>query len=505
MSVERIQLLHEDYIRLTERFKALWTFHQFLRGVQKTFFATEPGYSLDFGKLYDDVRAVSSAIDTTSPEKVAPRMRELSERLDAFSKTLRDADRHISPSYVRRFFEKVQPQDEKIAFHLLRFYFAQPDVDDDVVDKVDFLATVLAAGQNTGDGPGRSRPEARKYFESASSACVWPRLDATSVPTIARAFEELAADMTRAQEFEDLVTARLLQNVRHLKRRVSSGLANPEVLAAVTACNLRTRSVFHRLYEREEQRLVEATDRIGDLEKELTRGGLESPAADEFRRFHERRSRFERQTQENNVKALQVVELKEAIGEVLGRFELAGLAAEDIDGVLEMVEEVESDVDDDAFWKPHIDSVLAAVELRDDGTGPLRTDLPGLENLRLEPWELKAARRAVASGGVPRSERDRTLLKAVALRLKAEEETQMLRAAAPSAPAPENLRAARATLGRANALDAALTAIVDEAEAISSSEEIRAFTRTRFRLLRATSDLWLMQDSPKGERREGRE
>jgi hypothetical protein len=259
--------------------------------------------------------------------------------------------------------------------------------------------------------------------------------------------------------------------------------------------------VFHRLYEREEQRLVEATDRIGDLEKELTRGGLESPAADEFRRFHERRSRFERQAQENNVRALQVVELKEAIGEVLGRFELAGLAAEDIDGVLDMVEEVESDADDDAFWKPHIDSVLAAVELRDDGTGPLRTDLPGLENLHLEPWELKAARRAVASSGVPRSERDRTLLKAVALRLKAEEETQTLRASAPAAPAPEALRAARATLGRAPALDAALTAIIDEAEAISSSEEIRAFTRTRFRLLRATSDLWLMQDSPKSERR----
>jgi hypothetical protein len=72
-----------------------------------------------------------------------------------------------------------------------------------------------------------------------------------------------------------------------------------------------------------------------------------------------------------------VVELKEAISEVLGRFELAGLAAEDIDGVLEMVEEVESDPDDDAFWKPHIDSVLAAVELRDDGTGPCARICPG--------------------------------------------------------------------------------------------------------------------------------
>ena len=112
MSVERIQLLHEDYIRLTERFKALWTFHQFLRGVQKTFFASEPSYALDFGRLYDDVRAVAGTIDTTSPEKVAPRLRELSERLDAFARKLREADRHISPSYVRRFFEKASSRSE---------------------------------------------------------------------------------------------------------------------------------------------------------------------------------------------------------------------------------------------------------------------------------------------------------------------------------------------------------------------------------------------------------
>ena len=289
MSVERIQLLHEDYIRLTERFKALWTFHQFLRGVQKTFFASEPSYALDFGRLYDDVRAVAGTIDTTSPEKVAPRLRELSERLDAFARKLREADRHISPSYVRRFFEKVQPQDEKIAFHLLRFYFSQHDVDEDVVDKVDFLATVVAAGQTAGSegAAARPRPDMQKFFESASMTSVWPRLDATTTPTIVRAFDELAADMARAQEFEDLVTARLLNNVRTMKRRVASGLANPEVLAAVAACNLKTRSVFRRLYDREERRLEEATERIGDLEKELTRGGLESPSGDEFQRFFE--------------------------------------------------------------------------------------------------------------------------------------------------------------------------------------------------------------------------
>jgi hypothetical protein len=503
MSVERIQLLHEDYIRLTERFKALWTFHQFLRGVQKTFFATEPTYALDFGKLYDDVRAVAGAIDTTSPEKVAPRIRELAERLDAFSRKLREADRHISPSYVRRFFEKVQPQDEKIAFHLLRFYFSQPEVDEDVVDKVDFLATVVASGDRRGEDE-RPRPDVRKFFESATATSVWPRLEATAAPTIVRAFEELAADMARAQEFEDLVTARLLNNVRTLKRRVASGLSNPEVLAAVASCNLRTRSVFHRLYELEEQRLEEATDRIADLEKELTRGGLEVPTAEEFRKFHDSRQRYERQAKESNVKALQVVELKEAIGQVLGRFELAGLAAEDIDEALELVEEVEADATDDGFWKPYLDRVLGAVELYDDGAGALRTDIAGLENLRLETWELKAARRTVAAGGEPATERDRTLLKAVALRMKAEEETETLRGGAPSAPSTETLRAAKATLARAHALDAALSSVIDEAEAVSSSEEIRAWSRTRFRLLRATSDLWLMHDSPKSDRRDSR-
>ena len=503
MSVERIQLLHEDYIRLTERFKALWTFHQFLRGVQKTFFATEPSYALDFGKLYDDVRAVAGAIDTTSPEKVAPRIRELAERLDAFSRKLREADRHISPSYVRRFFEKVQPQDEKIAFHLLRFYFSQPEVDEDVVDKVDFLATVVASGERRGEDE-HPRPDVRKFFESVTATSVWPRLESTATPTIVRAFEELAADMARAQEFEDLVTARLLNNVRTLKRRVASGLSNPEVLTAVASCNLRTRSVFHRLYELEEQRLEEATDRIADLEKELTRGGLEVPTAEEFRKFHDSRQRYERQAKESNVKALQVVELKEAIGQVLGRFELAGLAAEDIDEALELVEEVEADATDDSFWKPYLDRVLGAVELYDDGAGALRTDIAGLENLRLETWELKAARRTVAAGGEAPTERDRTLLKAVALRMKAEEETETLRAGAPASPSADTLRAAKATLARAHALDAALSSVIDEAEAVSSSEEIRAWSRTRFRLLRATSDLWLMQDSPKSDRRDSR-
>jgi hypothetical protein len=499
MSVEGIQLLHEDYIRLTERFKSLWTFHQFLRGVQKTFFSAEPGYSLDFNALYEEVKGVASQINSTSPEAIAPRIRELFERLDRVAAALREVDRRVSPSHVRRFFERVRPLDDKIAFHLLRFYFSQTEVDEDIIDKVDFLATVVATGgAEVTTAVARPRPEIRKFFESVTATSVWPRLDSTMTPALVKAFDELASDMARAREFEDLLTDRLLNNVRTMKRRVAAGLANADVLTAIACCNLTTRSVFHRLYEREERRLDEATGRITDLERELLRGE-EGPPADEFRRFRESRMRFDQQAMERNVRAQQVLELKAAISEVLQKFDISGLEAEDIDEALELVEEVDAE-DDGSFWKPLLDRILPAVELYDDGTGALRPELAGLAHLRLEPWELKAARRAVA-GGKPAGEKDAALLRAAALRLKAEEETETLRHAAEGGgPSEEALRAARAILARASQLDTLLAAMIDEAHATASSEEIRSWTRSRFRMLRATADLWLMQDVPRSDR-----
>jgi hypothetical protein len=493
MSVEKIQLLHEDYIRLTERFKALWTFHQFVRGVYKTFFSADPGYALDFAALYDEVKAIASQINTASPEGVDPLLRDLNVRLDGVARQLRDVDRKISPSFVRRFFEKVRPQDEKIAFYLLRFYFLQSDVDEDVIDKVDFLATVAATGQADPDAAAtKPRAQIRKFFETLTSASVWPRLDAAMTPAIVRAFDELATDVASAREFEELLNQRLLENVRTMKRRVANGLSNPEILTAVAWCNLTSRSVFHRLYEKEERRLDEATGKITDLERELTRGGEEGAPPAEFRRFRDSRIRFDRQAMDHNLRAQHVVELKLAIGEVLTKFDISGLAAEDIDEALEFVEEVEPEGSDEKFWRPCLDRILAAVELYDDGIGPLRTNVAGLSHLKLESWELAAARRAVTHGA-PAMAQDRTILRASGLRVKADLESEALRTQSDGgAPAPELVKAGRATLARAPQVDQALQVLVD---GIQGGQEVRWWTRTRFRLLRSTADLWLRLDA----------
>ena len=50
---------------------------------------------------------------------------------------------------MRRFADKIRPQDERSAFYLLRFYFSQSDVDEDLIDKVDFLATVARQAPGT--------------------------------------------------------------------------------------------------------------------------------------------------------------------------------------------------------------------------------------------------------------------------------------------------------------------------------------------------------------------
>jgi hypothetical protein len=53
------------------------------------------------------------------------------------------------------------------------------------------------------------------------------------------------------------------------------------------------------------------------------------------------------------------------------------------------------------------------------------------------------------------------------------------------------MKAGRATLARAAQVDAAMQELVDTAE---GGQEGRWWTRSRFRLLRSTADLWLRLD-----------
>ena len=504
MIVERIQFLHEDYIRLTERFKALWTFQQFLLGVHKMFLSGEPDTTHDFSALYEEIRAIGERVHSESSREMTPRLRAVVERLDLLSGQLRAADRSVSPSFVRRFFERVRPQDEKTALQLLRFYFSQPDADVDVVDKVNFLATVVAAASSDpASSAARPRAELHRLFELATSMSVWPRSSDSEATAIAYVINEVAGKVARAPTFEELMSGALIEEFRAVKRRIGSSLAHPEVLSAAACANLSTRSAFARLYRSEEKVLAEATTRIEGLERKLRHGGGEE-LPEELRRFRETHDHFRREALASNLRANDVVLLKTVIDDVLQKFDLEVLD-EPLDEAdrSEPLERADSETSDDSFWSPFIGRILAVIEIEADGRGALQTGADGLAQLRLEPWELQALRRVVTAGGEPKSDRDRTLLRSVALRLKAEEESEILRTTADGPRSIELLRRARASIARAPELDGKISHIIRVAHEAGLIRHVREWTRTRFQLLRSIADLWLMQDRPRTDRRSG--
>jgi len=489
MAVAEIEDLHGAYIRLTERFKALWTFHQFLKGVHQNFLGEAPPYSIEFNGIYDRLREVSADVSSAPlSEDARDRLDRIDTELSLAARTLRLSDRTLSPSLVRRFFDKVKPQDPKIVYHLLRFYFAQPDLDADTADKVDFLVTLAASRPEAEDLP-REREDAARLFEAIVSGCSWPPVSDEEAGALVAALDELAGDVSQASSFEDLVRGKRIENIRTIKRRLGYALSNPRVLASIGIANVGTRAVFRRFFAEEQKRIEESTERIETLEREMTHAGT---PPEEFRNFRAAREEFARLQEEANVRAGDLLALKHRIAAVLGKFDLRALDPEEIDDALEI-----EDGDDSPGASPAeppllrqaVDKVLAAVEM---GDGSLKE----ITNLELESWEVRAAKRAIAEKGQPISGRDALLLEGAALRVRADDQyAEWIRSRKMGRSLAALRAAAGETLGLAAGIDHRFAELIGEAGEDSLPEEMKSLVRSRFRLLHAYTRLWLLHDA----------
>ena len=480
MSAESSSTFDADYIRRTERFKALSTFEQFLSGIRRGFLPIQGGTDPDLDKLFGEVKRSSSL----PPAALA----ELDGKLDAAAARLRSADIPMSPSLTRRYFEKVRPSDGRIPFYLLRFYLCQPENDENLLDKVDYLATVVAAGTADPASAGtRSRDETRKIFDRLLADCAWPQIDGEAAPELARAFDEVAAQIATARAFEELAGEGGIESLRNLKRQLSRGVGHPEILTAAAMCNLTARAVFRKLYDKEERGLREVARRIDDLERRMPK--RDSDEALLLQRFRESRKELDRQALEGTVRWRQLVEVQRAAADAMKM--LTGPEPEGMPAApMAPVGEVGLEETRDEFWGPCVKRILTAVEAGD----PVKSvqGWRALEECRLDEWENDAARRAIARRPLTRPER--VVLFAAALRVKAEAETEATRKCAVGGVPPDLMKEVRATLSHASELDRTFAgfAVVQGEDA---TEEVRRWTRTRLRLLHATSGLWLALDS----------
>lgn len=537
-SIGDLKPLHAEYTRLTEKFKTYWTFHQFLQGIHKAFFGDAPGYQIDFQGLYDQIKNVSAQMTFQPPATVLERLQRLDLALDQIHGKLADDDRKLAPSYVRRFFEKVRTEDEKLLLALLRFYFFIRHASHDVLDKMDFLITLVGARRSIDDGRYLARfpQELTKLFGGFLGLITRAEPSASDVTRAVNGFAEVRRQIDACTRFEDLTERKILESLRAQKHELGHAFYDVQVLSAILETNLAAKNKFQNLYEEEEQRILESSRQLLELEKELAtdprfgKGDIQ----EEFRKFRQYKEAFERQQKDGEgVRHQEVTRLAETIDQLLSRLDLppggrttpGPFAAVQPPGPEAAVAETATDPGTGASPAPAAPAaappavpaapgtadpltadtaqrILYSVELIDDGSGTGKAAYgKTLSRFRLEPWEVRATRRflhAEPAADDAQRTRDALFFEAATLRVKIEDEAQWLRAVPPEQEITDDLSGRLRTCGlclvRAQELDRRFRMALEEAAAAAPPERVNEIHRSRFRLLRSFSGLWLLHN-----------
>ena len=148
MSVQEIGAIHARYVDLSSRFKAGWTYHQFLQGLQNLSVDLDLGKTrVDFQVVYGALKDISQNLTSGVSDKLSMQLEFVSRQLNAQIDALVAVDARVSPSLLRQFFDRVKNQDEKVLAQMVRFFLyltKDGDWPGDRLDKVDFLITKLA-------------------------------------------------------------------------------------------------------------------------------------------------------------------------------------------------------------------------------------------------------------------------------------------------------------------------------------------------------------------------
>lgn len=512
MTVAEAGSLQGRHTRVADRFRAAWVLHQFASGVSAQLLGAPVTYSIDFPRIHHDIRTVGDILSGTYPMGAASLLDNIEETLDAASQTLLEADRRMHASHLRRFFDRLARPDDAIIECLIRFYFYADAVEGDSRDKIDLLFTRLgeAAG---GDGSSfvlRDAADLRPRIESLVTLLDVGRAPRGEVEHLVQALRSMRSEIESTAQFDDFTERNLLRDARTFKHRVGDLYFDPDVLLAVIELNLSAKNRFLRLYGGEEQRLVEDADRLMAHGSAIEQGFAPSnpELAREIESFREAWLRFEKLRAESNVKVDVVARLRSGMNAILAQLE-RDLAPEievadlppsfiDVERQRETVTRIFGANEPLLEYCMRIDAALENADPSADGESLVR--LPGASDLRLEPWEASAYLKLL--GRMPAtSEEDSEQLwllyvRAAALRIRVAEEATILATvtAAHVTPEPELMRRISHSLELSKQMDEMFGDLQQEAMYFGDRAVVRQLYRSRFRLLRTFSGLWLIYD-----------
>jgi len=540
MEKTNVHQLSEQFTGLSDRFRSLWTFYQFLGGVFKHRDEGPLPFTYDFQGLYSRLQEIVPRMGVENSREAQLEYEQLDRELTRTHAELANIETSFPPSLFRRFFDHLKQQDEKILFALSKFYLRSDEFTQDTLDKLDILLTRLAeAPFDGGRVISRDPAELRTTFERMSTFAGIPPIPAAEAGPLIEAVRDFRTELRVINDFQGLIDSKVYDRYRKLKQRLGKAFLHPPILSEIVVTNIEAKNQFRRLYQAEEARILEESNRVFEIERFLERNpeATHEVLEEQIEEFRESRLRFDAGRRDDNVKRGDILSLRTAMQSVLDGFDEIKQATPNLRIAEPPFQEAEETLEaggqpgtsyvSDPFPEPHAETDTA---LNVEAEGTSLTDLlppdpllsealhkimfaiemvvwdrspdrvitaPELHNLRLEPWEVESYRRLVQAEvqeGTTMWDLQVFFLRSAALRVKMEEERNeisRLDSVASDEHAFELLERSAQSLERAREIDRRFQWFVDDTLYDGDTEQLEHLYRSRFRFLNAYSALWL--------------
>lgn len=528
MAAIALHELNQFHVRVSDRARSQWTFYQFLQAVFKHLAGAECPVELDFQSLFARLREVAEQLGHADAGRATRALTELEKTLEQQARQLFAADREVSPSLLRRFFDRLRRQDEKVLQAVIKFYLSAPEMSEDILDKLDILLTRLAEiPREDGGSRVRERHEIERLVQPLLVARPIPATSGTDVAELTQTLAELRTEVLAASDLSALLASDALNRFRALKRGLRESLLDPRLLPAVLETTVVIKNRFRELWEDEEPQLLDDTNRVLELRRHFLTNPeiLSAELRDALEGFSSLHQRFDQARRDDNLRREDILELRRTLTTILEHHDAAQrrmtkALREQVEDTRvipnavpvrpagpkpgEAAESSAPHVPPDPLLGEYFSKIIYALEL-------VGTDRPAAElvharelaTLHLEPWEIEACIHISRRRNVANSLDDlrhQLFFQTAALRIRMDEEArEVIRLGRRgSEKLHDVLDRATQSLQRAADLDRRFQWFIEDALYRGDTEHLEKLYRSRYRLLRAYSGLWLIHNERGG-------
>ncbi|MEO1367637.1 MAG: hypothetical protein AAFX50_10715 [Acidobacteriota bacterium] len=509
MSVEELNRVHRRYIRISNHFKAGWTFHQFIQGLRKAFpDVGPPNYPADFQQVYGDLKQVTQNLSETAADTAARQLDAVERGLVPLVQSLLAADDVISPGLLRQFFQRVKNYDDNILTQLIKFFlYSQEGLlwNFHRLDKADYLVTKMCTQYLDGQDVWTTRDQT---FLRETGQGLWAALDVhptaeTELATITQRLHELRGQINATESIENLHGTAVVQAYRDFKHGLGNRFFEPRILPEILATNLALKNHIQRLYKRDEQRIVAEYQEVFELEREVP---IDIQLGEELEEFRAVVDRFEKQLEGDDLKLKEVAHLREKVRSLVPKLRpqavdddstvdvgpfVAPPEVREVTGVAPVVPQMAEYIYLEEFHR----SIVEALDDTNPTKDPQKVALePEVFTLAVSPREIVAYRR-LFGGATCDAELEAFLLYAAALRVRVEREVEEIKGILDDTAVNQDapiFGLARRTCEIGDLFMRRFEHYLERCIISGDGKDALRLQRLKMRLTRAYSGLWLM-------------